>query len=57
MKIDPIRELLEEADLKALIDEFEAHPDLDHVTVVTLKAWRVRVRCAEPHDKCASVSH
>lgn len=38
MNHDPIRELLEDADLKALIEAFAAHPDFDHVTIVTLKA-------------------
>ena len=44
MNHDPIRELLEDADLKALIEAIAAHPDFDHVTIVTLKTRNRRER-------------
>jgi len=42
MTIDPIRKLLEDADLRALIDDVEEHSKLDHVVIVTLKTRRTR---------------
>ncbi|MEX2647642.1 MAG: hypothetical protein WD673_01355 [Alphaproteobacteria bacterium] len=56
MKNDPIRELLEDEALRALIAEIADHPDLDHVTIVTLRAVRkgrpARTRC-KPTDAAA----
>ena len=48
MTIDPIRKLLEDADLRALIDDVEEHPKLDHVIIVTLKTGRPRPTAQKP---------
>lgn len=53
MKTDPIRQLLEEADLEALIDDVEAHPELDGVVIVTLKSRRDRASNAPPRGERA----
>jgi hypothetical protein len=54
MKTDPIRELLEDEALAALIAEIADHPDHDHVTIVTLRDANAprgtKKRCAPKGD-------